>query len=144
MADLKIHPRNNKEDVETGVRFSPKFDEMGLIPCIVTDRETKEVLMFAWMNRDALTTTVKTGKAVFYSRSRNKLWMKGESSGRELEVNRILVDCDQDVLQLQVTARQEGTCHQGYRSCFYRELKNEDGELEFVISERSFDPGDVY
>lgn len=144
MADLKINPRNSKEEIELGTRFSPKFDEQGLIPCIVTDSSSKEVLMFAWMNRKALSDTFKTGKAVFYSRSRKAIWKKGESSGRELSVDKILVDCDQDVLQLQVTANMEGTCHQGYRSCFYRELKNENGELELIIENRSFDPEEVY
>lgn len=144
MTDLKIYPRNSKEEIELGKTFSPKFDELGLIPCIVTDSKSKEVLMFAWMNQDALSETVQTGKVVFYSRSRKKIWKKGESSGRELNVEKLLVDCDQDVLQVQVTAEQEGTCHQGYRSCFYRELKNANGELEFVIKNRSFDPDEVY
>ena len=120
------------------------FNDQGLIPCIVTDSKSKEVLMFAWMNQDALSETVHTGKVVFYSRSRKKVWKKGESSGRELTVDKLLVDCDQDVLQVQVTAELQGTCHQGYRSCFYRELKNSDGELEYVIKNRSFNPDEVY
>lgn len=104
----------------------PKFDGRGLLTAIAQDAASKEILMVAYMNRDALQRTQETGKAHFYSRSRDALWMKGETSGNVLDVKSILVDCDQDALVLMV--RPAGpTCHTGERSCFYRELS--DGTL---------------
>lgn len=101
-----------------------KFNEMGLIPAIVQDSESKEVLMMAYMNRESLMLTLKTGKATYWSRSRQKLWVKGETSGHFQFVERIYYDCDADTLLLMV--RQEGAaCHTGSKSCFYRELNME-------------------
>ncbi|REL37619.1 phosphoribosyl-AMP cyclohydrolase [Rhodohalobacter sp. SW132] len=135
----------SKKEIELGSRLLPKFNEDGLIPCITTDASSREVLMFAWMNEEALSLTLKTGKATYYSRSRKKLWVKGESSGREQKVVQLLVDCDQDVIQLRVQVQGEGTCHNGYRSCFYRAVKNgSNDELEYVIEDRAFDPDEVY
>lgn len=135
----------DKETVELGTDLAPKFENSGLIPCITVDASSGEVLMFAWMNEEALKRTIKSGKATYYSRSRKKLWVKGESSGLEQEVVEILVDCDQDVIQLRVHVKGEGTCHNGYRSCFYRAVKKGDsGKLEFTIDERSFDPEKAY
>ena len=115
-----------KEERETGTRFLPKFDNAGLLTAVVQDNESREVLMVAFMNREALDATVSTGLAHFHSRSRDALWCKGETSGNTLAVERILVDCDQDALVL--LARPAGpTCHTGARSCLFRELK--DGEL---------------
>ena len=135
----------DKESVELGTELAPKFDSDGLIPCITVDASTKEVLMFAWMNEEALKLTIESGKATYYSRSRKKLWVKGESSGLEQEVVQVLVDCDQDVIQMRVHVKGEGTCHNGYRSCFYRAvLKDEPRKLEYTIGERSFDPKKAY
>lgn len=137
--------RKDNDQIELGNELAPKFDDNGLIPCITVDHESGEVLMFAWMNREALSLTIETRKATYFSRSRNKLWVKGESSGLEQEVKDLLVDCDQDVIQLRVNVKGEGTCHQGYRSCFYRRVKfNEPEKLEFTIKEKSFDPKKTY
>jgi phosphoribosyl-AMP cyclohydrolase len=138
--------RTNKQQIELGNDFAPKFDENGLIPCITVDATSGEVLMFAWMSREALKMTIETKKATYFSRSRKKIWVKGESSGREQIVKEIRVDCDQDVIQLKVEVTGEGTCHNGYRSCFYRsvDMENNSDSLNFEIKERSFDPDDVY
>lgn len=144
----KIFRKQNKldkENLELGTELAPRFADDGLIPCITVDASSKDVLMFAWMNREALYKTIETGKATYYSRSREKLWVKGESSGRTQAVEQILVDCDQDVIQLRVHVKGEGTCHNGYKSCFYRALKKDTfNELEYVIKEQSFDPDKVY
>jgi phosphoribosyl-AMP cyclohydrolase len=137
--------RINKKQIELSHEFAPKFNEHGLIPCITVDAESGEVLMFAWMNERALRLTIATKKATYYSRSRNKIWVKGESSGRQQNVEKILVDCDQDVVQIQVTMEREGACHNGFRSCFYRSVDDDDyGSLVYEINDRSFDPNDVY
>ncbi len=141
----KIKRDRNPEVIELGTCFLPEFNENGLIPCIVVDFDSSEVLMFAWMNPEALDLTIKTGKGTFYSRSRKKLWVKGESSGRTLHVKQLLVDCDQDVLQLRVQVEGEGVCHRGYRSCFYRAvLEEKPEELRFIEKEPAFDPDEVY
>jgi len=141
----KFHNRNTVEQIEKGTQFAPEFNKDGLIPCITVDADSGEVLMFAWMNREALSRTLETGKAVYYSRSRKSIWVKGESSGRTQEVEKVLVDCDQDVIQLKVRVKKEGACHRGYRSCFYRKVKDhKTGELEFEIKKPSFDPDKVY
>lgn len=137
--------RKNKKQIELGTELAPKFNRDGLIPCITTDAVTGEVLMFAWMSRQSLKLTLDTRKATYYSRSRKKVWVKGETSGLEQSVEQVLVDCDQDVVQLRVHVKGEGTCHNGYRSCFYREVNLDRGDqLKYVISERSFDPEDKY
>lgn len=142
---FEVQNGKNRDEIELGTELLPKFNSDGLIPCITVDDSTKEVLMFAWMNREALQLTLETGKATYYSRSRQKIWIKGESSGLEQLVEQILVDCDQDVIQLRVKVTGEGTCHNGYRSCFYRAVKNKSTkELEYVINDRSFDPNKVY
>ena len=118
-----------------------KYDSNGLIPAIIQDHQTGDVLMMAWMNRDSLQKTVETGKTHFFSRSRNKLWLKGESSGHVQSVKSISTDCDQDVLLVKV--EQVGAaCHEGYRSCFFREY--EKGQDWKVQGERLFDPKKVY
>jgi len=143
MSEDFFQNRINSKQVEFGTDFAPKFDEDGRIPCITVDASTREVLMFAWMNREALKLTIETGKATYYSRSRGKIWVKGESSGRTQHVKKILVDCDQDVIQLRVEMAKPGSCHNGFKSCFYRVLDPEKGELKF-ISQPVFDPGSVY
>ncbi|WP_337190309.1 phosphoribosyl-AMP cyclohydrolase [Altericroceibacterium endophyticum] len=110
---------------EQGAAFMPKFDDKGLLSAVVQHCETGEILMVAFMDQDALDATIRTRKAHFHSRSRGRLWMKGESSGNILDVRDILVDCDQDALVLKVHPNGP-TCHTGARSCFYRKLENDD------------------
>jgi len=115
--------RGSPGEVEQGLSFQPHFDADGLIPAIVTDAASGEVLMFAFMNREALALTIETRVAHFWSRSRRRLWRKGEESGNVLEVAEVLTDCDQDVLWLRVTIAGQGVaCHTGARSCFYRSV----------------------
>lgn len=111
---------------EETTAFAPRFDSAGLIPAIVTDVKDGAVLMFAYMNAQSLKLTQETGLAHFWSRSRNSLWKKGETSGEVLKVVEILTDCDQDVLQLKAEPQGKGvSCHTGRRSCFYRRLEGE-------------------
>ena len=118
-----------------------KFDANGLIPAIVQDAGSNEVLMMAWMNRDSLEKTVSTGKTHFFSRSRNKLWLKGESSGHVQNVKSIRTDCDKDTLLILV--EQVGAaCHDGYYSCFYREHQLE-GDWK-IVGRKVFEPEKVY
>jgi phosphoribosyl-AMP cyclohydrolase len=132
MADLLL---------ETGTQPRVKYNEQGLIPAIVQDESTGAVLMMAWMNDAALRHTIETRKATFYSRSRGKMWVKGESSGHVQRVVEARVDCDQDTVLLRVRA--EGpACHAGYQSCFYRAFDG-PGQLRFV-EDKVFDPGTVY
>ena len=129
------------QSVEETSRFEPRFGPDGLIAAIVADAETAEVLMLAWMNRDALALTLETGEAHFWSRSRQKLWRKGESSGEVFAVVEVLTDCDQDALLLRAEARGVGAaCHTGRRSCFYRALDPGSPEtLVFRIARRLVD-----
>jgi phosphoribosyl-AMP cyclohydrolase len=136
-------------EVEEGRVFSPKFDADGLITCVVVDARTNELLMVAHMDAAALRRTIETGDAWFYSRSRAKLWHKGETSGHFQRVIEIRVDCDQDALLLRVEQTGEGACHTGRRSCFYRSLNlghPADGPvvLTFVEADKVFDPEKVY
>ena len=118
------------------------FDKAGgLVPAVAQDADTGVVLMLAWMNREAFAETVRTGRAVYFSRSRNKLWRKGEESGHVQEVKGIFVDCDADTVLLKVKQLGGAACHEGYKSCFFRELT--DGELK-TVGERVFDPKAVY
>lgn len=113
--------RGDIKSIEAGFSFQPKFDADGLIPAIVTAEGSGDVLMFAWMNPEALARTIETGKAHFWSRSRRKIWLKGEESGNELAVSAMRVDCDQDALWLSVRVAGGGVaCHTGAKSCFYR------------------------
>jgi phosphoribosyl-AMP cyclohydrolase len=136
-------------EVEEGGVFSPKFDADGLITCVVVDAHTGEALMVAHMNAAALTKTIESGDAWFYSRSRAKLWRKGETSGHVLRVKEMRVDCDQDAILLKVEQEAPGACHTGRRSCFYRSvtLREPAGRpvsLTFVDADKVFDPGKVY
>ncbi len=149
---------NSKSELESNSVFTPNFDRDGLIPAVVTDAKTGELLMVAYMNEEAIVKTLETGFATFYSRSRKSIWKKGESSGHELELVDIRTDCDQDTLWLLVNMRGPGACHTGYRSCFYRSLKTisdkdkaESGvtaeapvQLEFVLGSKAFDPDQAY
>ena len=114
----------------------------GVVPAIVQDHATGKVLMLGFMNEKALAETQRTGQAVFFSRSRDKLWRKGESSGHLLKVLELRVDCDSDTLLLRVQAIGPGVCHEGYRSCFFRKLEN-DGTAT-VTEDRTFDPSKIY
>jgi phosphoribosyl-AMP cyclohydrolase len=118
------------------------FDKAGgLVPAIAQDAATGEVLMMAWMNREAYEETLKTRRACYFSRSRNKLWRKGEESGHVQEVREIFIDCDADTILLKVHQIGDAACHEGYKSCFFRRV--EDGGLK-VVGERVFDPKKVY
>ena len=129
--------------IEEGLEFKPQFGCAGLIPAIAQDAGTGQILMVAYMNSESLAETIKTGNAVYYSRSRKKLWRKGEESGHVQKVQQILTDCDQDCLLLKVTV-DAGQCHTGYQSCFYRALKNgSDKNLEFV-ADKAYDPEKTY
>jgi phosphoribosyl-AMP cyclohydrolase len=129
--------------IEQTTQFTPKFDDNGLIPVIAQDSKTGDILMFAYMNREALDLTIKTGRATYYSRSRKKLWTKGEQSGHFQKVDRILIDCDQDCILLKVTV-DAGQCHAGYQSCFYRALKKGTADRRDFIAKKVFDPDKVY
>jgi len=119
-----------------------KFDEKGLIPAVIQDYKNNEVLMVAFMNNEAVKRTIATGRAHFYSRSRNKLWLKGETSGHIQKVKEIRFDCDADCLLVKVL-QIGGACHTGYRSCFYRKLKDRKGDIQ-VSGKKMFDPEKVY
>jgi phosphoribosyl-AMP cyclohydrolase len=114
----------------------------GLIPAIVQDDRTGEVLMLGFMNEEALSETRRTREVVFYSRSRNRLWKKGESSGHVLKVRELRVDCDADTFLVRVERIGAGVCHEGYRSCFFRRMED-DGNAK-VVEERTFAPEQVY
>ncbi|MBX9678024.1 MAG: phosphoribosyl-AMP cyclohydrolase [Gemmataceae bacterium] len=118
------------------------FDKAGgLVSAIAQDADSGVVLMIAWMNREAFEETVRTKRAVYFSRSRSKLWRKGEESGNVQEVKEIFVDCDNDAVLLKVKQIGGAACHEGYQSCFFRKL--EDGNLT-PVGERVFDPKQVY
>ena len=133
------------DEREEGLRFQPKFDVSGLLTCIATDAATGELLMVTHMNDEALRRTIDSGEAWYFSRSRNALWRKGETSGHVQRVIEMRVDCDQDAVWIKV--EQKGAaCHTGRRSCFYRKVEQSaDGpRLAFADAERLFDPGKVY
>jgi phosphoribosyl-AMP cyclohydrolase len=118
------------------------FDKSGgLVPAIAQDADTGEVLMLAWMNRDAYEETLRTGRACYYSRSRGKLWRKGEESGHVQEVKGVFVDCDADTILLKVVQVGGAACHEGYKSCFFRRV---EGDQWKVVGEKVFDPQQVY
>jgi len=119
----------------------PDFDKAGgLVPAIAQDAENGEVLMMAWMNREAFQETLATGRAVYFSRSRGKLWRKGEESGHQQEVHQILVDCDADTVLLKVDQK-GAACHEGFRTCFFREVGQDETK---IVQQRLVNPEDVY
>ena len=123
-------PPGDAHALERGDRLTPRFDSAGLIAAVATHAETGEVLMLAWMNAEALSLTLSSGEAHYYSRSRQSLWKKGESSGQLQKVVELRVDCDQDAVWLKVLPQGDGgACHVGFRSCFYR-VATADGRLE--------------
>lgn len=140
-------PSADKTILEEGLSFTPKFDDNGLVTAVVTDARDGELLMVAHMNAEAIALTLETGIGHYFSRSRGKIWKKGESSGNLQSVKEIRVDCDQDAIWLKVeVAGHDATCHTGRRSCFYRSASVENGKPVLVISDdhRHFDPSDVY
>ena len=142
--------RDNIREVEEGKYLSPKFDENGLIPVITTDFQTGDILMLGYMNDEALKKTIETKEAHYWSRSRKKIWHKGQVSGFVQIVKEIRIDDDQDSVWLSVDIGSGASCHVGYRSCFYRsiplgKIKNEEAlEMEFKEKEKIFDPKKVY
>ncbi len=139
--------RSSTEAVEEGLAFAPKFDADGLVTCVATDAKTGDVLMVAHMNAEALRRTIESGEAWYFSRSRQSLWRKGESSGHVQRVVEMRVDCDQDAVWIKVEQGGPGACHTGRRSCFYRAVplgKAGAATLEFRDADKAFDPKSVY
>ena len=142
--------RDNIKEVEEGKYLSPKFDENGLIPVITTDFQTGDILMHGYMNDEALKKTIETKEVHYWSRSRKKIWRKGQVSGFVQIVKEIRIDDDQDSVWLSVDIGNGASCHVGYRSCFYRsiplgKIKNEEElEMEFKEKKKIFDPKKVY
>ena len=145
--------RTSIKQIEEGSEFCPKFNNFKLLPCITIENKTKEILMFSYVNEVALKKTLETKKAHYFSRSRNLLWLKGETSGMYHNVKKILIDDDQDclILEVELTKPKKGgkpaSCHVGYKSCFYRKVvKTKNGEvtLKFIEKKKSFDPEKVY
>lgn len=140
-------PSSDKAVLEEGAAFSPKFDANGLVTAVVQDARDGVILMLAHMNAEALALTIETGIAHYWSRSRGKIWKKGESSGNLQTVTEMLTDCDQDAVLLKVeVAGHDATCHTGRRSCFYRAVSADNGNarLTSVDDNRHFDPASVY
>lgn len=132
------------------INFRHEINGMKVITAIAQDFETNQILMVANMNKEALEKTIQTGKAHYWSTSRNKIWFKGEESGHVQEVQEILVDCDMDAIVLKII-QTGAACHEGYKSCFFRKLNTEDADIENltdenleVILERLVNPDDVY
>jgi phosphoribosyl-AMP cyclohydrolase len=140
-------PRGSTREVEEGLALAPKFDTDGLVTCVATDARSGDVLMVAHMNAEALTRTIASGTAWYYSRSRKRLWHKGESSGHTQRVVEMRIDCDQDAVWIKVEQAGAGACHTGRRSCFYRAVRlGSEGSitLEFRDGDKQFDPAAVY
>tara|TARA_B100000029_G_scaffold298579_1_gene291629 strand:- start:228 stop:695 length:468 start_codon:yes stop_codon:yes gene_type:complete len=142
--------RDNIKEVEEGKYLAPKFDENGLIPVITTDFQTSDILMHSYMNKEALKLTLETKEAHYWSRSRKKIWRKGQVSGFIQKVKEIRIDDDQDAIWMSVDIGNGSSCHVGYRSCFYRsiplgKIKNdEEIKMEFKEEKKTFDPKKVY
>lgn len=147
MAPTFKAPSGDKSALESGPDFTPKFDDKGLLTAVVTDAADGELLMVAHMNDEALALTLETGIAHYFSRSRNSLWKKGETSGNLQTVREIRTDCDQDAVWLKVSvAGHDATCHTGRRSCFYRTVKLDNGTPTVTITDdhQHFDPEAIY
>jgi phosphoribosyl-AMP cyclohydrolase len=131
----------------SGTQLKIDFDKAGgLVPAIIQDYRSGEVLMLGFMNAASLSETQRFGEVVFFSRSRSKLWKKGESSGHVLKVRDVLIDCDADALLVRVEPVGPGVCHEGYRSCFFRRLDADPGGINTatLIAEKTFDPSTIY
>ena len=143
--------RKTVEQVEEGSELAPKFDAHGLIPAVTTDFDSGELLMHGYMNAEALTLTIETGEAHYFSRSRQAIWHKGATSGLTQKIRELKIDDDQDCVWLRVEVTGGASCHVGYRSCFYRTVpygaEADDSaplQLEFTEHEKIFDPEEVY
>ena len=142
--------RDNIKEIEEGKYLEPKFDENGLIPVVTTDFKTGDVLMHGYMNVESLKETIESKEAHYWSRSRKKIWRKGQVSGFIQKVKEIRIDDDQDSLWMSVDIGNGASCHVGYRSCFYRsiplgKIKNtQELEMEFKEKEKIFDPKKIY
>ena len=142
--------RDNIQEVEEGKYLSPKFDKNGLIPVITADFKTGDILMHGYMNEEALKKTIETKEAHYWSRSRNKIWHKGQISGFIQKIKEIRIDDDQDSIWLTVDINDGASCHVGYRSCFYRSIplgkivNSEKVEMKFEEKNKVFDPKKVY
>jgi len=135
MSSFPAQP-SDKKVIEEGAAFMPRFDASGLITAVVTDAQDGELLMVAHMNDEALRLTLETGIAHYWSRSRSKLWKKGETSGNLQSVIELRTDCDQDALWLKVRVAGDGpTCHTGRRSCFYRQVQSDNGQVSLSIED---------
>ena len=138
----------NSKEIEEGLALAPKFDRDGLVTVVATDAKSGDLLMVAHMNAEALSRTIESGEAWYFSRSRQALWKKGESSGHVQRVVEMRVDCDQDAVWIKVEQGGPGACHTGRRSCFYRAVplgqKGGAVKLEFRDADKTFDPGKVY
>ena len=145
--DWDFAPRGTAQEIEEGTALAPRFDRDGLVTCVATDAATGDVLMVAHMNAEALKRTIDSGEAWYYSRSRQALWRKGESSGHTQRVVEMRIDCDQDAVWIKVEQAGPGACHTGRRSCFYRAVPlGQTGavRLEFRDGDKTFDPKAVY
>ena len=151
---IRFQARESVVQVEEGTDFAPIFDSRGLITAVTTDADSGELLMQGYMNAEALSRTIRTGEAHYFSRSRQVLWHKGATSGLVQKVVELMVDDDQDCLWLKVDVAGGASCHVGYRSCFYRKIpvaaefadkaSDDTIELEFTDTQKVFDPVDVY
>lgn len=146
-ASIIFGSRDSKAAIESGAAFAPKFDADGLITAVAVDAVTGTVLMVAFMNEESLRLTLSLGEAVYFSRSRQRLWHKGEESGHVQKIVEILTDCDQDALVLRVDQKGPGACHTGYRSCFFRSVsvsETHEAALKTIYPAKEYDPAAVY
>ena len=144
MSDDFFSNRVSVQQVEESNELAPKFDNEGLIPVITMDSKTGDILMLGYQNAEALSLSIKTGFAYYWSRSRKCLWKKGDTSGLYQRIDEILIDDDQDAVLMKVCVDGTGaSCHVGYKSCFYRVLEDKT-KLKFIETEKLFDPEEVY
>ena len=149
MSEIEFKKRETVEQVEESNDLAPKFDKNGLIPVVTTDFKTNEVLMQGYMNEEAFKKTITLKEAVYFSRSRKRLWHKGKTSGLIQKVKEMRIDDDQDSIWIKVEVQGGASCHVGYRSCFYRSVSLENKnfneiKLKFEEKEKVFDPKKVY
>ena len=148
MSNVEFEKRKSIQQVEESTELAPKFDKHGLIPVVTTDFTSGEVLMQGYMNEEAFKKTISLREAVYFSRSREKLWHKGKTSGLVQKIREIRIDDDQDCVWLRVDVKGGASCHVGYRSCFYRSIPidsdNSKVILKFEEKEKVFDPKEVY
>ena len=147
MSNIEFEKRKSIEQVEESTELAPKFDKNGLIPVVTTDFSSGELLMQGYMNEEAFKKTIDLGEAVYFSRSRKKLWHKGQTSGLIQKIKEIRIDDDQDCVWLRVDVKGGASCHVGYRSCFYRSIPMNNSSkivLKFEEKEKVFDPDQVY